>query len=305
MQSIKDDYIYDSINAAISRDDVATLLYIWTRSFREGKEGIIIRQLIDNGVKQIAENLGYSTSTFPDLVRRWYWDEISSLLKHDFPSLIKLLRDTPYRAPSDAFVQYYPLFGGKFTSENPIYASDLGRLIYYLCLKSEKKEGLEGAVGLFVKQVTEALDDDPTYIENVTDPDGIARQPYEFTLQALYELCRGDEWYEPIYILCRALLPEEGRTFDLEITLIELASRYEAPEAVLARILRDIMHSSAKEATIAKILVIVLQEECCEDLIKNLIREEASTELLYVLASTASLKEVHDRSYVFPEDSAR
>lgn len=323
-----EDYLYDSIIAAISRDDVSTLLYIWTESFKRGREGIAVRQLIDGGVSQIVRHLGYKkTNSFSKLVRRWYWSGgawpgIEYLLENDLHALVELLRDTPYRAPTDAFVEgfyskgikapvmskspisdscrYYPMFGKKFT--HPVYAYDVGRLVYYLCLKSEKKEGLQEAVGLFITQVTEVLDDDPTYIENITDPDGIARQPYEFTLQGLYELCHKDEWYEPIYIICRTLLPKEGSTFDLEITVVELASRYKAPEAILAHILRDIIHSSVKAATIAKFLVLLLKEECCEDLIKNLIREEAPVELLYVLAGTASREEVDLEFEEYPEE---
>ena len=78
------------INAAASRDDVALLLYIWTQSFREGKAGIITRKYISALVPQISVELEFSVDTFSDLVR------------------VKLLRESPYHTPSDAFVEYYP-----------------------------------------------------------------------------------------------------------------------------------------------------------------------------------------------------
>lgn len=85
----EDDYLYDSIVTAISRGDVSLLLYIWTQSFKRGREGIETREIISAKVPQMADELGYSVNTFPDLVRRWYWDEIVYLFENDFSALAR------------------------------------------------------------------------------------------------------------------------------------------------------------------------------------------------------------------------
>lgn len=294
-----EDYLYDSIIAAISRDDVSLLLYIWTRSFQRGREGIAVRQLIESGVKQISKRLGYNRITsFSILVRRWYWDEIEYLLENDLPALVELLRDTPYRAPSDAFVEYYPIFG--YDSVTPRYAYDVGRLVYYLCLKSEKKEELQEVVGMLVDPVNRANEEDPIYLENgVISSDGI-RQPSSYLLHGLYDLCSEEGWYEPLYILCRALLAIPNS--DLELIIMQLVIDYEVPQEVPTHILRDIIHASVAPAVRANVLLFLISELPEQRLVTDLVREEASTELLYVLARLSREKEVDLGFATYPEE---
>lgn len=158
MQSIEDDYLYDTLIAAVSRDDISLLLYIWTDSFKRGRESIETRRFINDKVPQMSDDLGYSATTFSDLVRRWYWTEIAYLFENDFPALVELLRDTPYRAPSDAFVEYFP--SSSLHLPDNVEPEELGQFIFYLCLKSAGKEGLEDFIGALISSTSEEVADE-------------------------------------------------------------------------------------------------------------------------------------------------
>lgn len=94
-----------------------------------------------------------------------------------------MLEKTPYKAPSDAFVEYFPF--SRLLLAEAADAKDVGKFIFYLCLKSTNKEELGSVIVRLVTGDTEAL------------------------AEALIELCLADDWYEPLLLLSLELITRE------------------------------------------------------------------------------------------------